>query len=121
MANRKPDLPQDHAWAENTEWRPPSETTFLNGRSDASYWLLVDQLMHLGWYRLGQRAGNEREWGFRHGFTLPDYGGDPTLGITQERWIPAFHEQTAMRRLLRDVQGRTRNRTVFEPDRSAAR
>ena len=120
MANRKPDLPQDSAWGTQSEWTPPTEATFLNGRRDAAYWLLVDQLMHLGWYRLGQRAGNAREWGFRRGYTLPDYGSDAVPGSPQERWISAFHEQTAMRRLLREVEDDPRGQRVLESDRSLA-
>jgi hypothetical protein len=112
MASRKPDLPQDRTWAEYNTWTPPSETTLFNGRRDASYWTLVDRLMHLGWYRLGQRPGNDRVWGFRRGYTLPDHRSDPATSNSQERWIAAFHEKTAMRRLLREVQGTSRNRRV---------
>ena len=88
---------------------------FLSGRSDASYWLLVDQLMNPGWYRLGQRAGSEREWGFRYGYTIPDHAGDSAPSATQERWIRAFYEQTAMRRLLREVEGQMRHQSIHRP------
>jgi hypothetical protein len=106
MAKHEPDLPNDDVWLGNAEWHSPAQTSLLAGRSDASYWLLVDHLMHMGWYRLGQRAGSGREWGFRKGFTLPDQAGDGTMNESQERWITAAYEQTAMRRLLREVEGR---------------
>lgn len=107
MAKHEPDLPTDHGRAGNAEWHSPAQTSLLAGRSDASYWLLVDHLMHMGWYRLGQRAGSAREWGFRYGFTLPDQTGDSALNAPQERWITAAYEQTAMRRLLREVAERS--------------
>lgn len=106
MAKHEPDLPTDDVWPGKATWHSPAQTTLMAGRSDASYWLLVDHLMHMGWYRLGQRAGSAREWGFRYGFTLPDDSGDGTTTAPQERWIPAAYEQTAMRRLLREVEGR---------------
>ncbi|MFN8662279.1 MAG: hypothetical protein U0075_10335 [Thermomicrobiales bacterium] len=120
MANHEPDLPQDHIWVGSSEWHPPTQATFLNGRRDATYWLLVDQLMHLGWYRLGQRPGNGREWGFRRGYTLPDSSGDSAPPARQERWIEAFYEQTAMRRLLRDVQAPLRTSKSIEPKSTSA-
>lgn len=104
MAKHEPDLPTDDVWPGHPEWHSPAQTSLMTGRSDASYWLLVDHLMHMGWYRLGQRLGDAREWGFRQGFTLPDHAGDSTIMAPQERWIPAAYEQTAMRRLLREVE-----------------
>jgi hypothetical protein len=115
MAKHEPELPTDHAWAGSAEWHPPAQASFLSGRSDASYWLLVDHLMHMGWYRLGQRPGSGREWGFRYGFTLPDHAADSALTATQERWITAAYEQTAMRRLLREVEGRTGSQETPAP------
>jgi hypothetical protein len=106
LATHHLDLPQDADWPGDTTWRPAASATFLSGRRDRSYWLLVDHLMHLGWYRLGQRAGPARAWGFRRGYTLPDHAGDAALSETQERWITAVYEKTAMRRLLRELQGR---------------
>ena len=104
MTKHMPELPQDHVWAGDAESRPPAQSPLLAGRRDASYWLLVDQLMHLGWYRLGRRAGTGHEWGFRYGHTVPDAPLDPDLTSAQERWITAVHEQTAMRRLLRELR-----------------
>ncbi|MCA9864364.1 MAG: hypothetical protein R2853_20185 [Thermomicrobiales bacterium] len=106
MAEHEPDLPVDAVLPGDTTWHSPAHTSLMSGRSDASYWLLVDHLMHMGWYRLGQRVGNSREWGFRKGFTLPDQAGDSDTAAPQERWITAAYEQTAMRRLLREVEGR---------------
>ena len=119
MAKHEPDPPPAHVWAGHTEWHPPAQTSFLTGRSDATYWLLVDHLMHMGWYRLGQRAGSAREWGFRYGFTLPDQTSDSALTTTQERWITAAYEQTAMRRLLREVEGRAGSHTAPAPTSAA--
>jgi hypothetical protein len=119
MAKHEPDLPTDHGWAGSAEWHPPTQTSFLAGRSDATYWLLVDHLMHMGWYRLGQRAGAAREWGFRYGFTLPDHAGDSGLNTSQERWIAAAYEQTAMRRLLREVEGRAGSHNAPAPTSAA--
>ena len=105
MATQAPDSPQLRERVDANPGRssapPPA---FLTGRSDAPYWLLVDQLMHLGWYRLGRRAEPEREWGFRYGFTLSDHAEEAALSVPQERWMRAMYERTAMRRLLRELE-----------------
>ena len=110
-ATPTPDLPQDADWAGDTwpgdtAFQPPAPATFLAGRRDRSYWLLVDHLTHLGWYRLGRCAETGRAWGFRYGHTLPDRSGDAALTATNERWITAGYEKAAMRRLLRELRGR---------------
>jgi hypothetical protein len=73
---------------------------------ESEYWALVNQLMDLGWYRLGEgRDTAGRAWGFRAGHTLPvqAYGNQPTAG-PEVRWIVAKSETCAMRRLLKDLQ-----------------
>jgi hypothetical protein len=68
---------------------------------DASYWKLVQQLMHLGWYRIrtgpAQDPGKKR-WGFREGHTIDGSDG-------QSRWVAARDEQTAMHILLSELTG----------------
>jgi hypothetical protein len=106
VARYKQERPQVRAWANGTDVRQLPQIAFLAGRSDAYYWVLVDQLMSLGWSRLGFRqtlAG--RVWGFRLGYTLPDRPFTEDMAELQERWIKAAHEQVAMRRLLRELQG----------------
>lgn len=76
-------------------------------RIDTEYWLLVQQLMNAGWYRIGQdRDPARKQWGFRAGHTMPSpsatsCGSKPRS--PEERWITANDEITAMRRLLREL------------------
>jgi hypothetical protein len=90
---------------------PPSGgETALQGRADApqevspmqrwtderGYWDLVEQLMHLGWYRVGSGKDDElgrKIWGFREGHLLDHPRQSPV-------WIPAPDEQAAMRIML---------------------
>jgi hypothetical protein len=63
-----------------------------NWIDERGYWDLVEQLMHLGWYRVG--AGQEdglgrKTWGFREGHLLDHPRQSPV-------WIPAPDEQAAM-------------------------
>ena len=67
-----------------------------NWIDERGYWDLVEQLMHLGWYRVG--AGQDdglgrKTWGFREGHLLDHPRQSPV-------WIPAPDEQAAMRIML---------------------
>jgi hypothetical protein len=69
------------------------------GMTELTYWQLLDQLMRLGWFRVGPgapRDGPPMTWGFREG---------PAMSIHPERlvWIPAHDELAAMQFLLRDL------------------
>ena len=78
-------------------------------RVDGEYWALVNQLMHEGWYRLGQtRDPSGSAWGFRAGHTADGPGCTELRGAKlpprgDERWIVAKDERAAMRRLLREL------------------
>ena len=65
------------------------------------YWILVEQLMHQGWYRLnikGPRADGDRVlWGFRQGHLLDAPHEDPM-------WIAAQDQCTAMSVLLNTIK-----------------
>jgi hypothetical protein len=79
-------------------------------RVDTEYWALVNQLMHEGWYRIGQaRDPSGSAWGFRAGHTAAGLGCDRSRGAKlpprdDERWIVAKDETAAMRRLLRELK-----------------
>jgi hypothetical protein len=63
---------------------------------ERGYWDLVEQLMHLGWYRVGPGQDDElgrKVWGFREGHLLDHPRQSPV-------WIPASDEQAAMRIML---------------------
>lgn len=81
----------------------------LGNRADAEYWALVNQLMHEGWYRLGQaRDPSSNAWGFRAGHTAEGLGCAASRVAklpprSDERWIVAKDERAAMRRLLREL------------------
>ena len=63
---------------------------------EKGYWDLVEQLMHLGWYRVGHGQKDElgrKTWGFREGHLLDHPTQNPV-------WIPAPDEQAAMRIML---------------------
>ena len=65
----------------------------------SQYRQLVERLMLLGWYRVGQdsiRDPGQRCWGFREGHVTDT----PT---SNERWIPATTQLAAMRILLNDL------------------
>ena len=60
---------------------------------EPGYWALVEQLMDLGWYRVGPGQDDElgrKTWGFREGHLLDHPRQSPV-------WIPAPDEQAAMR------------------------
>lgn len=68
-------------------------------KTELVYWELVDQLMRLGWVRIGPgalRDGAPMTWGFREGYAT---------STQPERlvWIPAHDELAAMDHLLRDL------------------
>lgn len=87
-------------------WRP----------AESEYWALVNQLMNLGWYRLGEgRDTAGKAWGFRAGHTLPVQGhGSQPSPRPDVRWIVARSETSAMRRLLRELQASTGSSSVME-------
>jgi hypothetical protein len=63
---------------------------------EREYWDLVEQLTHLGWYRVGPGQNDElgrKTWGFREGHLLDFPRQSPV-------WIPALDEQAAMRIML---------------------
>jgi hypothetical protein len=65
---------------------------------DAPYWHLVQELMHLGWYRVGPGPDydpDRKTWGFGEGHLTDAHR-------RQLLWIPARDETTAMR-ILRDT------------------
>jgi hypothetical protein len=65
-----------------------------------TYWQLVEQLMHFGWYREGQdraRDPGDRLWRFREGHTI-DGRAASDLGIV------APNEREAMRILLAELR-----------------
>jgi hypothetical protein len=77
-------------------------------RAEREYWALVNELMGLGWYRLGEgRDASGPAWGFRAGHTVSGTGCGGCSGRParrpDERWIMAKSEITAMRRLLREL------------------
>jgi hypothetical protein len=67
-----------------------------------AYWVLVDQLMQRGWYRVGAGPRQEDDclvWGFREGH-LRDVGRCETL------WVAAPDEATAMHLLETELRAR---------------
>ena len=84
-----------------------------NWIDERGYWDLVEQLMHLGWYRVGAGQDDElgrKTWGFREGHLLDHPTQDPV-------WIPAPDEQAAMRIMLAAayVQSPTRRLRSTQP------
>jgi hypothetical protein len=82
---------------------------------EPGYWALVEQLMDLGWYRVGPGQDDElgrKTWGFREGHLLDHPRQSPV-------WIPAPDEQTAMRIMLAAAytQGPTRRLRSTQPSR----
>jgi hypothetical protein len=71
---------------------------------DEAFRELVQQLMNVGWYRVGhEERPTGVHWQFRQGHTLDASAGN-------ERWIPAPNETAAMRILWDEV----RNERVAE-------
>ena len=89
---------------------------------EREYWAMVEQLMHLGWYRVGPGKRDEfgrKTWGFREGHLL-DHPRQSTV------WIPAPDEQAAMRFMLAAAHSQSptrrlrsaqpwRDRSLLEP------
>jgi hypothetical protein len=90
-------LPLTHGFAKwfHTEKGAEAE----DSKTELVYWQLVDQLMRLGWVRVGPGAlhdGTPMTWGFREGHAT-------TTQPERLVWIPAHDELAAMHVLLWDL------------------
>ena len=92
---------------------PHEDSRMPHGLDERGYWDLVEQLMHLGWYRVGPGQDDElgrKTWGFREGHLLDHPRQSPV-------WIPAPDELAAMRIMLAaaNTQNPTRRLRSTQP------